>query len=71
MLPTSSDWFHVISDGFDSFVRDLHAFRRCPPPEICQVEKNIIENLKVLEKISVDQIHSGGEGESRVFIENV
>jgi len=50
MLLTGSDCFHVISDCFDSFFRDLDAFRHWPPPEICQVEHNIMENLKVLEK---------------------
>ena len=38
MLLTGSDCFHVISDCFDSFFWDLHAFRHWPPPEICQVE---------------------------------
>jgi len=38
MLLTGSDCFHVISDCFDSFFRDLHACRHSPPPEICQVE---------------------------------
>jgi len=37
MLLTGSDCFYVISDCFDSFFRDLHAFRHWPPPEICQV----------------------------------
>jgi len=38
MLLKGSDCFHVISDCFDSFLRDLYAFRHWPPPEICQVE---------------------------------
>jgi len=38
MLLTGSDCFHVISDCFDSFFRDLHAFRLWPRPEICSVE---------------------------------
>jgi len=39
MLLTGSDCFDVISDSFDSFFRDLHAFRPWPPPEIRQVEQ--------------------------------
>jgi len=35
MLRTSSECFDVISDGFDSFFRDLHVFWNCPPSEIC------------------------------------
>jgi len=37
MLLTGSNCFHVISDCFDSFFGDLHAFGDWPPPEICQV----------------------------------
>jgi len=49
----------------DSFLRDLHAFH-WPPPEICQVEYNIIENLKDLEKNfggpnSVEMVKDNGE----------
>jgi len=38
MFLTDSYCFHVISDCFDSFSQDLHAFRQWSPPEICQVE---------------------------------
>ena len=38
MLLTGSDSFHVISECFDAFFRDLHAFRDWPPYEIYQVE---------------------------------
>jgi len=38
MVLAGSDCLHMISGGFDSFIRDLHAFRKRPPPEICQVE---------------------------------
>jgi len=38
ILLTGSDCFYVISDYFDSFFWDLHAFRHWTPPEICQVE---------------------------------
>ena len=38
MLLTGSDCIHVISGCFDSFFRDLHAFRHWPPLEICQLE---------------------------------
>jgi len=63
MLLAGSDYFHVISDCFDSFLRDLHAFRNCPPPKTCQVVLFIMKKIASFgREFSVDQIHSGGEG---------
>jgi len=52
-LKNASNNFRLFSRDlrqFRFFFRDLHALRRWPPPEICQVEENIMENLKVLGK---------------------
>jgi len=50
MVRAGSDCLHVISNCFDSFFRDLHAFQNWPPSENCKVELNMMEYLQVLEK---------------------
>jgi len=62
MVLAGSDCLHMISDGYDSFSRICILFE-IGTPEICKVEQNIMENLKVLENTLVGQIC--GEGDKR------
>jgi len=46
-------------------------FDVAPPPKFVKLSKILWKTRKFWKRISVDRIHSGGEGRSRVFIENV
>jgi len=53
----------VISDCFNYFFRDLHAFRKWPPRKFAKLSKISWKFWKFWNRISVDQIQSGREGE--------